>query len=44
MKAVVNHIVKNLIETNNEEIPIPMLKDQKNPKRKSIKEEKNMSK
>ena len=42
MKAVVNNTVKNVIETNSEEIPIPMLEDEK-PEIKPIKEETNMS-
>ena len=42
MKAVVNNIVKNVIEANNEEIPIPMLEDKK-PEINPIKKEKKIS-
>ena len=39
MKAIVNDTIKNVFETNNEEIPIPMLEDKK-PEIKPIKKEK----
>ena len=42
MTAAVNPIVKNVIEANNEEIPIPMLEDEK-PEIKPIKEEKKIT-
>ena len=39
MKAIVNDTIKKVFETNNEEIPIPMLEDKK-PEIKPIKKEK----
>ena len=39
IKAIVNDTIKNVFETNNEEIPIPMLEDKK-PEIKPIKKEK----
>ena len=42
MKAAVNNIVKTVIETNNEEIPVPLLEDEK-PEIRPIKEEKKIN-
>ena len=42
MKAVDNDIINSVIETKNEEIPIPMLEDEK-PEIKPIEEEKRIS-
>ena len=43
MKAIVKDIVKILIESNNEEIPVPILGDKKPEIKHSIKEEKKIS-
>ena len=40
--AIVNNIVKNVIETNNKEIPIPIIEDKKT-EIKPIKEERRIS-